>query len=307
MNLRDLTYILAVERYGSITRAAEACDVTQPTLSAQIAKLERELGIRIFERDGRGLRITDAGYTVLQHAKKVAGSVDDLRAAVQAHLDPLAGVLRLGLIPTLSPYLLPALLPQIKERLPRITLAVIEEQTAALVERVHSGTLDAAMIATDIDDPHIVSTPLFDEPLLVALSAQHPLAKRKAIEPREIDPSSLLLLAEGHCLRDQALALCKDVTSGAPGDFRAASLETILNLVEAGLGLTIVPELCLTSARARREGLEVRTFAPKGASRSISLVYRRSTTRSAVLKEVAQLTGHVWRKRQNQNVRKRFA
>jgi len=307
MNLRDLTYILAVERYGSITRAAEACEVTQPTLSAQIGKLERELGIRIFERDGRGLRITDAGHTVLEHAKRVAGSVDDLVAAVQGHLDPLAGVLRLGLIPTLSPYLLPALLPRIQERLPRVSLTVVEEQTVALLERVHSGTLDAAMIATEIDDPHVVAAPLFDEPLLVALSAQHPLAKRKAIEPREIDPSSLLLLSEGHCLRDQALALCKDVTSGAPGDFRAASLETILNLVEAGLGVTIVPELCLTSARPRREGLKIRAFAPKGATRSISLVYRRSTTRSAVLHELTQLTRQVWQRRQDQSARKRFA
>lgn len=303
MNLRDLTYVLAVERYGSITRAAEACEVTQPTLSAQIGKLERELGIRIFERDGRGLRITDAGHTVLEHAKRVVGSVDDLVAAVQGHLDPLAGVMRLGLIPTLSPYLLPELLPVMRDKLPRISLTVVEDQTEALLERVHSGTLDAAMLATEVDDARLIAAPLFDEPLLVALAARHPLAARKAIEPRAIDPSSLLLLSEGHCLRDQALALCKDVASGAPGDFRAASLETILNLVEAGLGMTIVPQLCLMNARARRDGLAIRPFAPKGASRRIALVYRRSTTRTAVLDELAKLTQTLWRRRQKENVR----
>ncbi len=307
MNLRDLTYIVAVERYGSITRAAEACDVTQPTLSAQIGKLERELGIQIFEREGRGLRITDAGHTVLEHAKRVVGSVDDLLAAIQGYLDPLAGTLRLGLIPTLSPYLLPALLPEMRARLPHITLTVVEEQTAALLERVHSGTLDAAMLATEIDDHRLTAIPLFDEPLLLALSGQHPLAARISIDPREIDPSSLLLLSEGHCLRDQALALCKNVASGAPGDFRAASLETILNLVEAGLGVTIAPQLCLTSARVRRDALEIRPFDAKGALRHVSLVYRRSTTRTAVLNELAKLTQKVWGQRRKQNPRTKSA
>jgi LysR family hydrogen peroxide-inducible transcriptional activator len=296
MNLRDLEYVLAVERHGSITRAAEACDVTQPTLSAQIAKLEAELGVRIFERDGRRLKITAAGRTVLDHANEIVRAVADLIMATQGHRDPLAGPFRLGLIPTLAPYLLPSLLPAARARLPRVALSVVEDQTGSLIERLRAGTLDAAMLATAIDDDHLAATPLFDEPLWLALPAQHPLAARGSIRAAEIDASTLLLLSEGHCLRDQALALCKDPTLGAkaPGDFRAASLETILNLVEAGHGLTLVPELALKSARRHDAGLAVRPFVDAGAHRRISLVHRRSTPRRLLLAELANITKAVW-------------
>jgi LysR family hydrogen peroxide-inducible transcriptional activator len=292
MNLRDLTYIIAVEQHGSITRAAEACDITQPTLSAQIAKLEREVGVPIFERHGRGLRITAAGRTVLEHAKKVVGAVDDLVAAAREHGDPLGGTLRLGLIPTLAPYLLPSLLPAVREGLPRLTLTIVEEQTAHLLEHLRAGALDAAMLATDVDDERLTAVPLFDEPLRVALAARHPLAAHDSIHLSDIDPKTLLLLSEGHCLRDQALALCSEQSLGTnvPGDFRAASLETILNLVEAGMGITFVPELCLQSTRLRTDALAIRPIAGEGAVRRISLVYRTSTPRGVVLKELSAIT-----------------
>ncbi len=291
MNLRDLTYVIAVEQHGSITRAAEACDITQPTLSAQIAKLEHEFGVAIFERDGRGLKITAAGRSVLEHAKKIVGAVDDLVAATQNHRDPMAGTLRLGLIPTLAPYLLPSLLPAARKALPRLTLTIFEEQTATLLERLRSGTLDAAILATSVDDQRLTAIPLFQEPLRLALWTEHPLAQRKCVELREIDPSTLLLLSEGHCLRDQALALCSERTLGdkIPGDFRAASLETILNLVEAGMGITLVPELCLQTSR-RSAHLAIRPIGGDGAFRPITLVYRNSTPRGLVLYELANVT-----------------
>ncbi len=296
MNIRDLQYVLAIETHGSVTRAAEACEVTQPTLSAQVAKLERELGVAIFERDGRGLRVTAAGRTVLDHARRIVGAVDDLHAATQQHLDPLAGELRLGLIPTLAPYLLPSLLPALREDLSRITVSIVEEQTASLVEHVRSGNLDAAMIATDAADDRLASLALFDEPLWIALCDDHPLAKHEAIAPGQLEAATLLLLSEGHCLRDHALALCDDRALGinVPGDFRAASLETILNLVEAGLGVTLVPELCINSAHLRSRSLAVRQFTGDGLHRGIRLVYRRSSPRATVMSRLAQLTRRVW-------------
>ncbi|MBV8638006.1 MAG: LysR family transcriptional regulator [Candidatus Eremiobacteraeota bacterium] len=296
MNIRDLQYILAIETHGSVTRAAEACEVTQPTLSAQVAKLERELGIVIFERDGRGLRVTAAGRTVLDHARRIVGAVDDLHAATQQHLDPLAGELRLGLIPTLAPYLLPSLLPALRDQLSRITISIVEEQTALLVEHVRSGNLDAAMIATDEEDDRLASLALFDEPLWVALCNDHPLAANDAIEAGQLEAATLLLLSEGHCLRDHALALCNDRALGVnvPGDFRAASLETILNLVEAGLGVTLVPELCLNGARLRGRTLAVRPLSGDGVHRGIRLIYRRSSPRAVLLSRLAHVTRNVW-------------
>jgi LysR family hydrogen peroxide-inducible transcriptional activator len=296
MNIRDLSYVIAVEQHGSITRAAEACEVTQPTLSAQLAKLERELGVELFERDGRGLKLTPAGRTVLEHAKRIVAAVDDLVHAANEHRDPLAGTLRLGLIPTLAPYLLPHLLPAMRERLPRLTPIVVEEQTAVLLERLRAGTLDAAMIATNVADERLAELALFDEPLWVALPEKHPLAAREAIKPGDLDPATLLLLSEGHCLRDQALELCRHPSLGVElhGDFRASSIETVLNLVQAGLGITLVPDLYLKRSHSLGAGLVLRPLASKNAYRPISLAFRRSTARHSLLTELASTTRKVW-------------
>jgi LysR family transcriptional regulator, hydrogen peroxide-inducible genes activator len=298
MNVRDLAYIVAVERHGSITRAAEACGVSQPTLSTQVAKLERELGVALFERQGRGLRLTNAGRSVLDHARRALGAVDDLIAAAQDHLDPFAGTLRLGLIPTLAPYLLPHLLSGMRTSLPRLKPTIVEEQTALLLAQLRSGTIEAAAIATDPNDARLGTMPLFDEPLWVAMSARHPLASRAKIEPADIDPSTLLLLSEGHCLRDQAIALCADPAVGVQisGDFRAASLETIMHLVASDYGITFVPELYVKQSHAPSAEIALRQYASKGAFRRISLVYRNGTARRSALTEIAELTRDVWRR-----------
>lgn len=295
MNVRDLAYIVAIERHGSITRAAEACGVTQPTLSTQLSKLERELGVTLFERAGRGLRLTSAGRPVLDQAHRVLGAVEDLVSAAQDHLDPFAGTLRLGLIPTLAPYLLPHLLSGMQASLPRLKPAIVEEQTASLLAQLRAGTIEAAMIATDPEDTRLGTMPLFDEPLWVAMSARHPLAARAKIKPSDIDPSTLLLLSEGHCLRDHAIALCAEPALGVriSGDFRAASLETIMHLVESGFGITLVPELYVRRA-APNEGIALRPYASRSASRRISLIFRNGTARRAALTEIAKLTREVW-------------
>lgn len=289
--IRDLEYLLAVDRHGSITRAAEACSVSQPTLSTQIAKLERDLGVAVFERDGRTLKLTDAGRAVLARAQTIVAAVDDLVATAQAHRDPLAGTLRLGVIPTLAPYLLPHLLPAMREAMPAIALAVVEQQTALLLGRLRDGTLDAAMIATPTNDDRLDELALFDEPLHVALPANHLLAAHASIAAREIDVATLLLLAEGHCLRDQGLALCDEASlaNAVPSDLSATSLDTVLNLVEAGFGITLVPALALQSPRLRGSALTTRPFSD-GASRTVRLVYRRSSARLTLLRRLAAIT-----------------
>lgn len=301
LTVRDLAYLAAVERYGSITRAAEASGVTQPTLSTQIAKLERELGVTLFEREGRGLRPTDAGRSVLDHARRVLGAVDDLVAAAQDHRDPLAGTLRLGLIPTLAPYLLPHLLPAMQASLPALKPAIIEDQTAALLEQLRSGAIEAAMIATDPEDIRVETAPLFEEPLWVAMSSRHQLASRTTIERADIDPSTLLLLSEGHCLRDQAIALCAEPALGVriSGDFRAASLATIVHLVESDMGITLVPELYVRQVHASSDGVVLRPYASQGAFRLIRLAYRNGTARRAALHAIASLTRDVWKQLSN--------
>jgi LysR family hydrogen peroxide-inducible transcriptional activator len=298
MNVRDLAYIVAIERHGSITRAAEACEVTQPTLSTQVAKVERELGVVLFEREGRGLRLTAAGRSVLDHAQRVLGAVNDLVAAAQEHVDPVAGNLRLGLIPTLAPYLLPHLLPVMRTVLPRLEPTIIEEQTASLLAKLRAGEIEAAMIATVPEDARLEMTRLFDEPLWVAMSAHHPLASRTTIESSDIDPSTLLLLSEGHCLRDQAIALCAEpaLGLGISGDFRAASLETIMHLVESGFGVTLVPELYVRQKRVLSDGIALRPYASEGAARSICLAYRNGTARRVALAEIAKLTRGIWKR-----------
>jgi LysR family hydrogen peroxide-inducible transcriptional activator len=232
---------------------------------------------------------------VLDHARRVLGALDDLVAAAQDHVDPFAGTLRLGLIPTIAPYLLPHLIPGMQASLPRLTPAVVEEQTGALLAQLRAGTIEAAIIATDPQDARLETMPLFDEPLWVAMSSGHPLAAKSEIASTDIDPSTLLLLSEGHCLRDHAIALCAEPMLGVriSGDFRAASLETIMHLVKAGFGITFVPELYVR-AHAASDGIALRPYASASASRHIRLLYRNGTARRAALTEIAKLTRDVW-------------
>jgi LysR family hydrogen peroxide-inducible transcriptional activator len=192
---------------------------------------------------------------------------------------------------------LPSFLPALSTKLPRVSVSIVEEQTSLLLERVRSGNLDAAMIATDVADERLAMVRLFDEPLWVALPIKHPLAKRDAIVPGQLEAATLLLLSEGHCLRDQALELCSDRALGVniPGDFRAASFETVLNLVEAGLGITFIPELCLASTRLRDRTLAVRPFKGQGVRRTIGLVHRRSSPRGALFARLSAIARHVWK------------
>ncbi|MCC2097186.1 MAG: LysR family transcriptional regulator [Hyphomicrobiales bacterium] len=291
MNLRDLQYIVAIDEQGHFGRAAEACNVSQPTLSGQVAKLEAELDIQIFQRVGRKVQATEAGREIITHARRTLAAAQDISAAAQAHRDPLKGKLRLGVIPTLGPYLMPFLLPLATKGLPKAPLILVEDMTDNVVPMVVEGKLDAALIATEADPAQVLSIDLFDEPFWIAAPANHPLAAQKEVNTADIDPQSLLLLTDGHCLRDQTLDLCQNPATGekAMADMRATSLETLLHLTAAGYGITLAPQLVIECGRANVSDLVIRPLKGEGTSRRVRLIYRRGSPRATALIELARI------------------
>jgi len=288
MNLRDLEYALAVAEHGHFSRAAEACAVSQPTLSGQLRKLEDELGVEIFERDGRTVRTTRVGREILLYARAAIDAVSDIERAAQAGREPLVGTLRIGVIPTLGPYLLPHLLVTARERIPKLPLAIVEEPTALLVKGVLSGDLDAAIVATTHASEGLSEIPIFDEPLWLVVPKGHALAKNQSVALADIDARSLLLLTDGHCLREQTLALCNAAQRAATDrDLRASSLETLLNLVEAGYGMTVVPALARHGPRFAGGSLVAIQFTTPTPTRRIRLILRATAPRAAALKMLA--------------------
>ncbi len=291
MNLRDLLYVVAVADHAHFGHAAQACNVSQPTLSGQIAKLEQELGIEIFSRAGRTIRPTEAGEQIIAHARRAIAAAQDIVDAARANRDPLSGRLRLGVIPTIAPYLMPYVLPLTAEKLPNAPLVLVEDTTRHLVPQVIEGKLDAAVLATNEDAPELVSIDLYDEPFFVLTPANHPLVARKEIRVEDIDPKTLLLLADGHCLREQTLELCShpQIGGGVMADMRATSLETLIHLTAAGQGVTLLPQLAIECGRADMDRLATRPLAGDHAFRRVRLVHRRRSPRTKALVELARI------------------
>ncbi|NNE63489.1 MAG: LysR family transcriptional regulator, partial [Gammaproteobacteria bacterium] len=246
MNLRDLQYIIAVAETRHFGRAAERCFVSQPTLSGQIKKLEDELGVVIFERTNRSVVTTPAGEAILVHARQMIEQSEAIRELALAHQDPLAGPLRIGVIPTLSPYLMPLILIPLKQQHPDLSLVLSEEMTDVLIARLLNYEIDAAILATSVGDHDLISTPLFDEPFWVAYALDHPFYLKQKISKKDLKQQKMLMLAEGHCLADQTMELCgTDRTQAGSNmdDLRASSLETLIQFVAAGFGITLIPAL----------------------------------------------------------------
>lgn len=289
MNIQGLRYLRALEQHRSFSRAAEACAVSQPTLSAQIRKLEAELGVQLFERDGRRLRATPVGEAIVAQAAIALAAAERIEELARAHADPLVGSLRVGLIPTLAPYLLSSLLSGARERLPEAPLVVSEEITPHLIAQLLDGRLDAAIVATDHRDEGLSEIPLFDEPFHLAVAPNDRLARRERVSLAEVDEHALMLLVDGHCLRDQAIAMCSDASRSRvlASEVRGTRIETLLNLVAAGHGCTIVPALALDGARAF--GVRTVELSERGASRSVRLVHRPFAARRAALAALAQV------------------
>ena len=283
VNLRDLRYLLAVVEHRHIGRAAEASGIRQPTMSVQLRKLEEALGVALVERGGRGVVPTVACERLLPHVRAAVAESDALLAAARALSDPLAGRFRLGIIPTLAPYLLPLVFGPLRETLPALEVELWEDQTVALVERLRAGELEAALLATPEASPELAERVLFEEPFVAALPPGHRLAAQDQVDETELAPD-MLVLAEGHCLREQALAACRG--SGAGDAMRASSLPTLLNMVAAGYGTTLVPGLA--AGLAEDAGIVVRPLARR-AGRVVRIVWRSRFAR----REAVQAVGDV--------------
>jgi len=254
MNLQELRYLVAVAEHRHFGRAAEACNVSQPTLSSQIRKLESELGITLLERTNKRVEITLVGSQILAHAQRALAEAKQIEEVARAAHDPLTGSLKLGVIPTLSPYLMPLILKPLRENYPGLTIELWEDQTRVLIDGLRSHRLDAALLATEPDSPEITDIVLFDEPLLAALPTTHPLAALPCIAEEALS-EDLLVLADGHCLANQARAICgsreNSVGNRLQAGMRAATLETLVNLVSASYGTTLIPALAAASLRQR--------------------------------------------------------
>ncbi|ACK49938.1 transcriptional regulator, LysR family [Methylocella silvestris BL2] len=291
MNLRDLRYIIKVADLKHFGRAAAACHVSQPTLSGQILKLEEELGVAIFERVGKSLTTTAAGDLILAHARRAVAAADDLLACAKASRDPMLGPLRLGVIPTLAPYLMPFVLPLARAAMPLTPLALVEDLTERLIDLVAQGELDAALIASDPDNEALSIIELFEEPFFLVLARDNPLAAQNEVNAAAIDPQQLLLLADGHCLRDQALDLCSSPrrNEGDLTDMRATSLQTLLHMAAAGYGMTLIPALALIEEPRLPGDLTARRLTGPHTSRTIRLVSRPTHPRRVAIDELARL------------------
>lgn len=278
MNLRDLRYLVAVADVGHFGRAAEACDVTQPTLSVQIQKLERELGIDLLERSPRNIMLTPAGERVVERARLVLDEADAI-ATIAAHArNPEAGTIRVGLFPTLAPYLLPHVVPKVLSRFPDLEVLLVEEKTEVITEQLRTGKLEAGLMALPVDDDHLDHLPLFTEDFVLAVPSSHPLAATPGpIDQAVLASEPMLLLEEGHCLRDQALDVCRLAGGSARRGFRATSLETLRQMVASGVGITLLPELAVQPPVATSEDITLLRFSDPAPSRQIGLFWRRSS------------------------------
>jgi len=296
MNLRDLEYVVAVAEEAHFGRASERCNVSQPALSGQIKKLEEQLGVALFERTNRRVAVTPIGVDVVEKAKRLLLIAEEIKLSAAAYADPLAGSLRLGVIPTIGPYLLPDILKPLRLALPKVQLTLCEDQTAHLERRLCNGDIDAAITATDVLETGLSEIPLYNEPFRVALPAGHALEQLKEIDVTRIDTSELLLLKDGHCLSDQVAKLCglARAANVRGVDTQASSLETIVGLVAAGAGVTFLPSSALDDKGMSRKGVIIREATNKAASRKVRLIYRDTYPKRQVLAAVSSvIAGHL--------------
>lgn len=286
MNLRDLQYLVAVANHLHFGKAADAVHVSQPTLSMQLKKLEEELGVQLFERSNKRVMLTPIGTELVARAKRVLGEAEQLMLTAKAANNPNAGVLRLGIFPTLAPYLLPSLMPLLTKHFPKLRVQLIEERTPELVRALDSGELDAALLAMPVDGVRLVGAELFTEPFLLAAPKHHPLATRKTVTLEDLQGQFLLLLEDGHCLRDQALAVCQLSGAAEADNFRATSLETLRHMVASSDAITLIPKL---ATLAEESQIRYIPFADPAPSRTIGLYWRKSSARTKLFDALATL------------------
>lgn len=287
VTLRQLQYVLAIAEHGSFRKAAEACAVAQPSLSNQIAQLEDALGVRIFERLPRSVVVTEAGAPIVLRARRAILEADDLIAIAQRTRDPLAATLRLGVIPTVAPYLLPEISLPLRTDFPNLKLIWSEEKTPQLVAKISSGEMDGGVLALESDLGDLEIETIGRDAFFLAVPSGHKLAKKgKPAQPDELEGETVLLLDDGHCFRDQALELCTRI-GAEEASMRATSMSTLAQMVAGGAGITLLPQIALaTENRAR--GLVVRPFGPRGPARTLVVAWRKTSPVIAALQAVSK-------------------
>ncbi|MFT4046004.1 MAG: LysR substrate-binding domain-containing protein [Solimonas sp.] len=289
MNLRDLKYLVALADHKHFGKAAAASFVSQPTLSTQIRKLEEELGVPLVERAPRKVMLTPAGRDAAERARRIVAEVEQMKEAARRSQDPEAGTVRLGVFPTLGPYLLPHVVPRIRERFPQLELLLVEEKSDVLLARLREGRLDAGLLALPVHDEQLHAEFLFEEPFLLAVPEKHPLARRDALKLDELSDQKLLLLEDGHCLREQALEVCRLSGANEKSEFRATSLETLRQMVAADVGITLLPTLAVKPPVARSDNIHLLGFSDSHPSRRIAMLWRKSSAMHDFLLKLADV------------------
>ena len=284
MNIRDLKYLVALADHGHFGKAATACFVSQPALSMQIKKLEDTLGTTLLERNPKTLLFTEPGLAIIERARELLYLVEQIKKIADTAKDPVSGELTLGIFPTLAPFLLPHIIPFLAKTYPKLTLHLIEEKTTPLIVELQQGRLDAAFLALPIEEKNFHHAVLFEEAFMLCVPLNHPLAKRASVNIEHLANETFLLLEEGHCLRDQSLAICHKMHLPASQNFRATSLETVRHMVSAGAGITLMPSLACTA----NAHLAYIPFSPPKPTRTIGLFWRASSAKQVLLQEISE-------------------
>ena len=291
MNLRDLKYLVAVAEHRHFGRAAEACFVSQPTLSTQLKKLEETLGVTLIERSNRQVMLAAEGEKIVEQAQRILAEVNILTAMSEQIREPMGGELRLGVIPTIAPYLLPKILGPIGKDYPKLRINLTEGQTAQILRMLKQGDLDAVILALPVNEDNVEEFELYDEPFLLTVSSNHTKATQTVVDAEALEGENVLLLEDGHCLRDQALSICQTNGGVESSGYSAASLETLRGLVSAGLGVTLMPALAVPPPIEPPSNVRYIPFSDRTLSRKVGLCWRKSSTRGELLNEFSRSLG----------------
>jgi LysR family hydrogen peroxide-inducible transcriptional activator len=289
LKLKDLRYLVAVADTRHFGQAAARCFVSQPTLSAQLKKLEDYLGVQLVERHPRRIALTEAGTQVVARARRIIEASDEIVTLTQLQRDPLAGRLRMALLPTIGPYLLPLVAARIRKKLPRVELLLYEYQTGPMLDHLQAGDIDVGILALPVPADGLVERHLFDEPFVVAVPERHALSGRRQLKTADLDGETLLLLEDGHCLRDQALDVCSHSSVQEKQDFRATSLETLRQMVASGSGITLLPQLASSGAYGHARGVAIVPIAKPAHVRHVGALWRKSSARTTAIGAVCDV------------------
>ncbi len=288
MNIRALQYFVKLAELKHFSQAADACSVSQPTLSTQVRKLEDELGISLVERTPRRVMLTPIGEDIAHRARHILRDIEHIKDAARRSKDPATGTIKLGIFPTLAPYLLPHVIPVIRRRYPDLRLQLSEEKTDVVLNMLDQGRLDAGLLALPVEEPGMEVEILFDEPFVTAMPSSHPLSDMQSIGLKDLEGEELLLLEEGHCLRQHALAVCELSGAIERVDFHATSMETLRQMVASNAGVTLMPVLSVKPPIPSTDNIALRPFKPPAPSRTIALVWRNSSPLGSFLRELAE-------------------